>query len=148
MLRWWRTIGLPVALSAGLLAGLPDTPAAPNVSSAPIDASLPTQDEAPASAATRAATAARATDIVPGSVNRSSLNLRATYDVSVWLSYASRQLAVDSRMTIVNTSGDSIDRLELNAIAARLGGLRIRSAVVDGRAVSPKIAAQTMVVPL
>ena len=148
MLRWWRTIGLPLALSAGLLAGLSDTAAAPNASSAPIDASRPTHDEAPVSAATRVATAARATDIVPGTVNRSSLNLRATYDVSVWLSYASRQLAVDSRMAIVNTSGDSIDRLELNAIAARLGGLRIRSAVVDGRAVSPSIDDQTIVVPL
>jgi hypothetical protein len=86
--------------------------------------------------------------IVPGSVNRSSINLRATYNVSVWLSYSSRQLAVDSRMTITNTSGDSIDRLELNTIAARLGGLRIRSATVDGRAVSPRVRDQTIIVPL
>jgi hypothetical protein len=144
MLRLWRILALPVALSVGLVAGLPETVAAPASPSPVLNADAGTRHE-PVAQATRAATASA---IVPGSVNRSSLNLRATYTVSVWLSYASRQLAVDSRMSVTNTSGASIDRLELNTIAARLGSLRIRSASVDGRAVTPSISDQTVIVPL
>jgi hypothetical protein len=144
MLRLWRTIALPVALSVGLVTALPDSAAAPALpSQAPDVDGRTTLQRLP-----DRTTAMTASAIVPGNVNRSSINLRASYDVSVWLSYASRQLAVDSRMTVTNTSGESIDRLELNTIAARLGGLRIRSVTVDGRAVSAKIADQTLVVPL
>jgi hypothetical protein len=149
MLRLWRTIALPVALSVGLATALPDQAAAPASLSPPRLPNLPvadTQSSRPAPDRTGAHVAASA--IVPGSVNRSSINLRATYDVSVWLSYASRQLAVDSRMTVTNTSGVSIDRLELNTIASRLGGLRIRSVTVDGHAVTAKTTDQTLVVPL
>jgi hypothetical protein len=146
MLRLWRTIALPVALSVGLVTALPDTVAAP-ASAAP--SSDPDGHAAPdISLAGGNLAPTGKTAIVPGSVNRSSINLRATYDVSVWLSYASRQLAVDSRMTVRNTSGDSIDRLELNTAAARLGGLGIRSVTVDGHAVTPSIDDQTIIVPL
>jgi hypothetical protein len=145
-----RLPALSATLSLVLLAGTPaSTPGSDRVAPTALQGAATIQREASVSGrrATAAVTAATSA-IVPGSVNRSSLNLRATYDVSVWLSYASRQLAVDSRMTITNTSGGSIDRLELNTIAARLGGLRIRSATVDGRAVSARIDDQTVIVPL
>ncbi|MDQ6793483.1 MAG: hypothetical protein M3067_01445, partial [Chloroflexota bacterium] len=97
-------------------------------------------------AATRPATASAV--IQPGSVNRSSFALRVTYDVNVTLHYGDRLLVVDSVMTITNTSGGPIDRLELNTIAARLGGLRVVAASVESRAVTVGISDQTLIVPL
>ena len=53
--------------------------------------------------------AATATGIVPGSVNRTSINLAAEYNVTVRLNFATRAFRVDSLVTITNTSGvDSI----------------------------------------
>ncbi len=45
-------------------------------------------------------------------------------------------------------SGGPIDRIELNTVAARLGGLRIGELTVDGRTARPTIRDQTIVVPL
>ena len=84
----------------------------------------------------------------PGSVDRTSLDLRVAYDVSVGLRYDSRSFTVDSLMTIENTSGGPIDRLELNTVAARLGGLQVRAASVAGKAVKVTVDDQTLVVPL
>jgi hypothetical protein len=84
----------------------------------------------------------------PGSVDRTSLDLRVTYDVSLALRYDSRSFTVDSLMTIENTSGGPIDRLELNTIAARLGGLQVRAASVAGKAVKVTVDDQTLLVPL
>ena len=92
--------------------------------------------------------AATATGIVPGSVNRTSINLAAEYDVAVRLNFATRAFRVDSLMTITNTSGVDIDRLELNTIAARLGAMTITAASVGGRAVAPTRSDQTMHLPL
>ncbi|MDQ2966002.1 MAG: hypothetical protein M3R57_09160, partial [Chloroflexota bacterium] len=89
-----------------------------------------------------------ATALDPGSVDRTSLDLRVAYDVSLALGYNSRSFTVDSLMTIENTSGGPIDRLELNTIAARLGGLRIRAASVAGQAVRVTVDDQTLVMPL
>ena len=47
-----------------------------------------------------------------------------------------------------NRSGAGIDRLELNTIAARLGRINITKVEVDGRAVTPRVADQTITVPL
>ena len=47
--------------------------------------------------------------------------LSAEYDATVRLDYGTRSFRVSSTMTITNTSGKAIDRLELNTIAARLG---------------------------
>ena len=60
--------------------------------------------------------------ITPGSVNRTSVNLTASYATTLALRYGSRAFSVDSTATITNTSGGPIDRIELNTIAARLGG--------------------------
>jgi hypothetical protein len=87
-------------------------------------------------------------NIVPGSVGRSSPMLDATYDAYLWLSWGSRKVYVDSTATIRNTSGSAIDRVELNTVAARLGGMRLDPVTVDGTAVTAKVSDQTIVVPL
>ena len=86
--------------------------------------------------------------IVPGSVNATSINLTAEYDATVRLNFGTRSFRVDSTMTVTNSSGGSIDRLELNTIAARLGGMAITLATVDGNAVHPTVSDQTIHVPL
>ena len=86
--------------------------------------------------------------IVPGAVNRTSLDLSATYDVHLKLSYGRGQISATSSMVVTNASGGPIDRLELNTIAARLGRLRISSLTVDGISVRPTVKDQTVIVPL
>jgi hypothetical protein len=112
---------------------------------------------APGAAQTaRAATATTTPDrtlvgvsaITPGSVNRTSVNLSATYAVVLALRYGSRSFAVNSTAVITNTSGGPIDRVELNTIAARLGGMSVRRIEVDGRAVTGRVRDQTIIVPL
>ncbi|MGP1675511.1 MAG: hypothetical protein ACTS8Z_09895, partial [Candidatus Limnocylindrales bacterium] len=93
-------------------------------------------------------TSAAPTSMAPGSVNRSSLNLSATYKVTLALRYGSRAFNVDSTATITNTSGASIDRIEFNTIAARLGRMTLKTVAVDGRRVSARVSDQTIVVPL
>jgi hypothetical protein len=103
----------------------------------------------PPSSATGASTVvAVAGGIVPGSVNQSSLDLTATYSVGLRLSFATRSFRADTTITIVNDSGGSIDRLELNTIAARLGGIRLTAVTVDGTPVTATIDDQTIIVPL
>jgi hypothetical protein len=92
--------------------------------------------------------AAEATDIVPGSVNKTSLFLDATYDAALRISWGTRKISVDSTATIRNTSGAPIDRIELNTIAARLGSIQLHSVTVDGVPVSASRSDQTIVVPL
>jgi hypothetical protein len=88
------------------------------------------------------------TGLIPGAVNRTSLNLSVEYQAAVRLSFANRYFRVASTLTVTNTSGGPIDRLELNTIAARLGGMRITLARSDGRAVAPTVSDQTIRVPL
>lgn len=96
-----------------------------------------------------AAAAARpASAIVPGAVDRTSLDLTASYDVQLKLSYGRGTISAASTMTVTNASGGPIDRLELNTVAARLGRLRIRSLTVDGSPVTPSVKDQTIRVPL
>jgi len=86
--------------------------------------------------------------IEPGSVGRSSLDVRATYATTLRLSYGTRRFAVHSAATITNMSDGPIDRVELNTAAARLGSLKLTSSLVDGRAVAARISDQTIIVPL
>jgi len=86
--------------------------------------------------------------IVPGSVNRTSIDLVATYDVDVDLDFDRGRLAVVADLTVTNASGDGIDRVELNTITGPLGDLRLRSVLVEGRAVEADVDDQTIVVPL
>jgi hypothetical protein len=100
--------------------------------------------------ATRPATTlvGTASAIVPGSVNRTSVSLRASYSVVLALRYGSRSFAVNSTATITNTSGGPIDRVEFNTIAARLGGMELRAVEVDGSRKTARVHDQTVIVPL
>jgi hypothetical protein len=105
-----------------------------------------------ASLTTRAADDARGrpatTAIVPGSVGRTSMGLRTTYSATVRLDYGTRRFNVHAAATITNTSGGPIDRVELNTAVARLGSMRLTSALVDGRSIAATVSDQTIVVPL
>jgi hypothetical protein len=89
-----------------------------------------------------------ATAIVPGSVDRTSVRLSATYSTTLRLRYATRSFKVHSAATITNTSGGPIDRVELNTAVARLGAMDLVSVLVDGRAVPARVRDQTIIVPL
>lgn len=102
----------------------------------------------PISSGARAASPVGVGQIVTGSVGRSSLSLDAVYRANLKLHWASRAIWVDSTAIVTNTSGAEIDRIELNTIAARLGGIRLRPVTVDGVAVAASVAGQTIVVPL
>ncbi len=95
-----------------------------------------------------AATLLRASNITPGAVDRTSMNLQATYAATVRLSFATRSFKVHAAATIINTSGGPIDRVELNTAAARLGGMRLTSTLVDDQPVAARVTEQTIVVPL
>jgi hypothetical protein len=98
-------------------------------------------------AATTAATTATGA-IVPGHVDKTSLNLSATYSVVLSLRYDSRAFNVNSTATITNTSGGPIDRVELDIVPLRLGGLVLRAVEVDGVPASRRIDDQTLIVQL
>ena len=88
------------------------------------------------------------TRIVPGSVNRSSLAIRAEYDVDARLGVAARRLRGNVTITARNDSGGGIDRLELNTVMGPLGALRLGTVTVDGTAVAARLDGQTIIVPL
>src|SRR5438045_1027643 len=69
--------------------------------------------------------------VVPGTVNATSINLSADYVATVRLNFGTRTFLVASTMTVTNTSGIAIDRLELNTIAARLGQMTLTVTRVD-----------------
>lgn len=77
-----------------------------------------------------------------------SLGLSATYDVDATIDYANGTLAVDSRATVVNSTGKAVDSLTFNAATFRLGNVRIDRVTVDGEAASWALDDQTMAVRL
>jgi hypothetical protein len=157
-LRLGRTLAIVavVALLAGAGAGV-HAEAGPSRTGQPADpapAAVPAVHAALADPATPAAPATPSdaslvgSRIVPGAVGRTSLDLSATYDVRLRLSYGTGRISATSTMAVTNTSGGPVDRLELNTIAARLGKLKIRTLTVDGLAARPTIKDQTVIVPL
>ena len=147
-------IGLVVVLLAAAAgtatAPTPDAVGDVAGSTGPPPTPVPLRTSAPPTPRpTPAGTLAPAPPVIqPGSVNRTSLDLEVSYDVALALGYDSRAIRVDSLMTITNDSGGPVDRIELNTIAARLGGLQIRAASVAGKAVSVSVDDQTLVMPL
>src|SRR5438309_10092397 len=102
MTRRRRAVGWTVVLAALLV--IPSRAVAERASeSAPIS-SGPPAGASPTAAAGPSRTIAPAvvsTDgIVPGSVNRTSINLTAEYDVTLRVNFATRAFRVDSLMTI------------------------------------------------
>ncbi|HET9436237.1 MAG TPA: M1 family aminopeptidase [Candidatus Limnocylindrales bacterium] len=88
------------------------------------------------------------TAIVAGVVDRSSLEVEATYDATLDIAVASGAIHVGAVIAARNVSGEPIDRLDLNTIAARLGRLDVKSAAVDDRPVEARVDDQTITVPL
>jgi aminopeptidase N len=96
--------------------------------------------ESPAGASTSA--------IVPGSVDRSTIDMEATYDVDARLSVAARILRGTVVIRARNVSGEGVDRVRLNTVMGPLGGLRLGTVTVDGRARAARLDDQTITVPL
>jgi hypothetical protein len=89
-----------------------------------------------------------ATGLQRGSVHRTSLDLVATYDVNAAITVSTGLLDVSTTLAVRNAGGKSIDRIELNTVAARLGGIRLGGTSVDGRRVKVRVDDQTLIVPL
>jgi hypothetical protein len=121
-----------------------DTPGHESLRSPSMNAASPTRSPA----ANNSPAAVGSTAIVPGTVNRTSINLVATYDANVELGYGDRSLRVDVTINVTNRSGAGIDRVELNTITGPLGNLRLRIVQVDGKDVVASVRDQTIVVPL
>ena len=132
-------VALLLVVIGGSLGSAPAAAMTPRVE-LPVAAAFP---PAPEPAVTPAASA-----IVPGSVNRTSMHLRATYDVHVRLGIAARTLNGWATIRVENRSGTGIDRLELNTVMPRLGGMRLGTMTVDGSTVRPTVSDQTILVPL
>ncbi len=126
----------PTGTPAGSSVSLPTRAASPTVQPSPAVPPSPTPDQTPGSA------------IVPGEVDRSSLAVSATYDVALDVTVGTGALVVAVVIDVRNDSGEAIDRLELNTIAARLGGISITDASVDDRPVAVTVDDQTLHVPL
>lgn len=86
--------------------------------------------------------------LVPGSVNATSIDLAAEYDVKASLNFGTRAFKTATTIHVRNDSGQLIDRLELNTIAARLGSMKLGAVTVEGKAVGAKVHDQTILVPL
>ncbi|MCI0582343.1 MAG: hypothetical protein L0227_05505 [Chloroflexi bacterium] len=148
-------LALALALAlAGLVAGCAPSPsgAPPDLASSSPTAPPPTAapDPNPSPTATPSPTPEPTppTAILPGAVDRSSLEIEATYEVTLDVTVATGAIHVGVVIEASNASGEPIDRLELNTIAARLGNLLVKSAAVDDRPVEVDIDDQTLVVPL
>ena len=88
------------------------------------------------------------TAIVPGTVNRSSMRISATYAVDARLAVAARSLRGSVAITARNDSGAGIDRLRLNTVMGPLGRLVLGRVTVDGRTAKATRSGQTITVPL
>ena len=102
--------------------------AAPVASAAARPLARATTSSPPAAAASRLETdagPARASPqpgaIVPGSVNRASLAMTATYAVDASIAVSTGVINVATTINATNHSGAGVDRFELNTIATRLG---------------------------
>lgn len=140
---------------AGGPAVAPSWPAASAPAATPIAASATSTATATSTAAPTSSVsptpvpAAPATSaIVAGSVNRSTLAIRARYAVDATLTWATGRLTGHVAITATNLASSGIDRIELNTVMAPLGGLRLGAVTVDGGKVTPTISDQTILVPL
>src|SRR6202008_4816925 len=65
-----------------------------------------------------------ASSIRPGTVNRSSLDLDATYDVTLRVNWSTRSVLAGTTVVVANTSGAAIDRLEMANKTAKIGAIK------------------------
>jgi hypothetical protein len=78
----------------------------------------------------------------------SSTRLEARYDVKLKLGWQTRRVHVKTAIDLRNTSGGPVDRVFLNTVAVKHGGLTGLVAKVDGASVRAERSGQTIVVPL
>ena len=83
-------------------------------------------------AASRGVTTGARPGLLPGSVNRTTMALSATYDVKASLNFGTRAFKASTTIQLRNDSGGPIDRLELNTIATRLGGMKLGAVTSAG----------------
>jgi len=114
----------------------------------PSATAIPTTRPSPAASPSPSAEPPSETAIVPGAVDRSSLDVSASYDVDLDVTVQTGAISVSVSIEARNESGGPIDRLELNTIAAGLGDLDLTAAAVDGRSVGVTVDDQTLLVPL
>jgi hypothetical protein len=77
-----------------------------------------------------------------------SYDLEGRYTVDVHLDWDTRWVDVTTTIALRNTSGRTIDRLDLNSVAAKLGSMRNLRARVNGSRVGVTRMGQTLIVPL
>lgn len=142
------TTSLPVSTQrvAGVTEGAPTQVA--GRSGAPAGTTQPGETAPPLIDPEPTAEPPRTTSIVPGVVDRTSLDLIATYRVNAAITVRTGALDVTTAITVRNDSGAGIDRLELNTVAARLGRMTIISSTVDDAPVDTTTTDQTIVLPL
>src|SRR4051812_48686196 len=63
--------------------------------------------------------------LVPGTVNRSTIEMRATYDVDATLRVAARRLTGRVTITATNGATKAVDRVRLNTTMGPLGSLAL-----------------------
>jgi aminopeptidase N len=136
-----RASGSPVSPAAGALALVAALLA---VALLPLPAAAAAVRDGPVAAVVEPSSTA----IVPGTVNRTSLAIRAEYDVDARLAVATRSLRGRVTITAQNRSGSGIDRLELNTVMGPLGSLHLGAVTVDGAPVAARLDDQTILVPL
>ena len=123
-----------VAAETGIPTPQPSLPAAPTTEPSPGPSIDPNAPPPPS--------------IEPGEVDRASLDVSATYDVNALISVGSGAIEMAARIEVTNQSGEGIDRLELNTVAARLGGIEVTESSVDGQRVKTRVNDQTLIMPL
>jgi hypothetical protein len=106
------------------------------------------ETDAPVASPAPSDSAPNGSGIVPGRVNRTSIELVASYDADVDLDFDRGALRVAVDVTVTNASGAEIDRIELNTITGPLGNVRLGRVLVDGGATDARVDDQTIVVPL
>jgi hypothetical protein len=84
----------------------------------------------------------------PGSINVTTMAVTATYDVKASLNFGTRAFKASTTIQLRNDSGHDIDRLELNTVATRLGGMKLTGVTSAGKAVTATVHDQTIHVPL
>jgi hypothetical protein len=125
----------------------PATPAAPSTPS-PTRAATLVPRTASDDAEDRGIVTGTPPGLSPGSVNATSMKLTAEYDVKLSLNFGTRAFKADTTIHIRNDSGAPIDRLELNTIAARLGGMKLTATMSEGKSVTATVDDQTILLPL
>ena len=140
-LRPLLVLAIASAVGAGCTSPSPARPAPAAPSASPTGAVAPA---IPRAASATTGSTAPPSAILPGRINRTSLGVRASYDVRVRLNYGTGRLYAVSYMSATNISGAGIDRLELNTVLSRVGSLWLSSVTVDGRRVAASVSEQTI----